>query len=78
MRRAFRNGGGCDEFFFARLNGGRLREEVFFLAYHLHWSRSEILALDAEERRTYVRMLADRIEAENRAAEAWAEQLRRS
>jgi hypothetical protein len=54
-----------------------LREEVFFLASHLHWSRNDILSLDLSERCDYVRMLAERIEAENKAAEAFAEQLRR-
>jgi hypothetical protein len=47
------------------------------LAYHLHWSRNDILSLDLSERRDYVRMLAERIEADNRAAEDLAEQLRR-
>lgn len=40
---------------------------MFYLAYHLHWPPSEILALDVAERRGYVRMLAARIDAENRA-----------
>jgi len=43
---------------------------VFYLAYHLHWSRDEILALELGERREFVRMLARRIEAENRALDA--------
>lgn len=59
------------------MSGTRLREEVFFLAYHLHWSRNDILALDTTERREYVRMLAERIEADNKAAEEFSEQLRR-
>jgi hypothetical protein len=57
--------------------GARLREEVFYLAYHLHWSRNDILDLSTAERRDFVRMLAERIEADNNAAEAFAEQLKR-
>jgi hypothetical protein len=53
-----------------------LREETFYLAYHLHWSRNDILALDVPERQDYVRMLAARIEADNKAAEELAGQLR--
>lgn len=40
---------------------------MFYLAYHLHWSRDDILALDLGERREFVRMLAQRIEADNHA-----------
>jgi hypothetical protein len=50
---------------------------VFFLAYHLHWSRNDILELSTGERRDYIRMLADRIEADNLAAEEFAEQIKR-
>ena len=60
------------------MNGARLREEVFFLAFHLHWSRNDILELDVPERKAYVGMLAARIEADNKAAEEFAEQLRRT
>ncbi|HEX8573150.1 MAG TPA: DUF6760 family protein [Allosphingosinicella sp.] len=42
-----------------------LRQEVFFLAYHLHWSWSEIMDLDCSERRTFVKLLAEQIEREN-------------
>ena len=78
LRRRVQLGRGSNEFFFASLSGERLREEIFFLAYHLHWSRNDILALDVAERRTYVRMLAERIEVENKAAREVAEQLRRT
>jgi hypothetical protein len=54
-----------------------LRQEVFYLAYHLHWSWSDIMDLDVGERRTYVRMLAQRIETENQAFETLTERLRR-
>jgi heme exporter protein D len=46
-----------------------LRSEVFALAYHLKWSPSEILALPVTERRAYLRLLADQLERERRAAE---------
>jgi len=36
------------------------------LAYHLHWSWRDVLALEIAERRAYVQLLAERIEAENR------------
>jgi len=39
------------------------------LAYHLHWSWRDILALEIEERRAYVQLLALRIEEENRELE---------
>ncbi|HXQ45450.1 MAG TPA: hypothetical protein VN806_02475 [Caulobacteraceae bacterium] len=77
MRRAVRSISGGLEFFFAQLNAQRLREETFYLAYHLHWSRDDILALETPERRDYVRMLAARIEADNAAAEQLADGLRR-
>jgi hypothetical protein len=54
-----------------------LRQEVFYLAYHLHWPWSEIMGLDLDERRSYVQMLAQRVEEENQAFEALSEQLRR-
>lgn len=47
------------------------------MAYHLHWSRDDILSLESPERRDYVRMLAARIEADNAAAEQLADELRR-
>jgi hypothetical protein len=55
----------------------RLREEIFYLAYHLHWSHDDIMALEVPERKDYVGMLAARIEADNQAAEELAEQFRR-
>ena len=35
---------------------------MFYLAYHLHWSWTEIMNLDLTERRAFVRMLAERIQ----------------
>lgn len=77
MRGAVRGVPGGLQFFFAQLNAQRLREEIFYLAYHLHWSRDDILALESPERRDYVGMLAARIEADNSAAEQLADELRR-
>ncbi len=54
-----------------------MRQEVFYLAYHLHWSWSEIMNLDAHERRYFVGMLAERIESENQAVDAWQATLKR-
>ncbi len=48
---------------------------MFYLAYHLHWAWSEIMELDVRERRAYVQMAAQQIEAENRAFEALSERL---
>jgi hypothetical protein len=42
-----------------------LRQEIFFLAYHLHWPHSEIMDLPAIERRQFVKLLAQQIEREN-------------
>jgi hypothetical protein len=44
-----------------------LAQEVFFLAYHLHWSRTEILALPVPERRRYVELLEDQLKREAEA-----------
>jgi hypothetical protein len=46
-----------------------LRREVFALAYHLKWSPSEVLALPITERRAYLELLAEQLEAERAAAE---------
>ncbi|MEU0938145.1 DUF6760 family protein [Embleya sp. NPDC005971] len=32
----------------------RLREEIAFVAYHLHWSHAELMGLDHGERRRWV------------------------
>lgn len=54
-----------------------MRQEIFYLAYHLHWPHSEIMDLDLGERRTYVRMLGERIEMENKAFESFTQSLGR-
>jgi hypothetical protein len=46
-----------------------LRREVFSLGYHLKWSPSEILALPVTERRAYLRLLVEQLEAERQANE---------
>ena len=38
---------------------------MFFLAYHLHWSWSELMGLESGERRAFVRLLVEQIEREN-------------
>jgi hypothetical protein len=42
---------------------------VFFLAYHLHWGREEVLGLPTEERWFYVRQLAEQLEREQETIE---------
>ena len=56
-------------FFFNEMNGERLRQEVFYLAYHLHWSWSDVMALDLGDRKNYVQMLVERINVENKMLE---------
>lgn len=48
----------------------RLRSEVFFLAYHLHWSWSELMDMACDERSAYVELLGAQIERENARVEA--------
>ncbi|MFZ3566664.1 DUF6760 family protein [Streptomyces sp. BH097] len=47
----------------------RLRGEVFFLAYHLHWSHDDILALPTEDRWYYARRLSEQLQEERAAVE---------
>lgn len=56
---------GHDPFFVAGLSAEALRQEIFFLAYHLHWAWSEIVGLPTSERRDFVKLLAEQIEREN-------------
>ena len=39
-------------------------QEVFSLAYYLHWSRDDILSLPIPERRRYLQLLAEQLERE--------------
>jgi hypothetical protein len=36
-----------------------LRREVAFIAYHLHWSHAEVMALEHAERRQWVEEVSD-------------------
>jgi hypothetical protein len=68
VRAPVRRDAGFDEFFLASVGpDDNLRQEVFFLAYHLHWSHGDILSLEWAERRAYLRLLVDQIERENKA-----------
>ncbi|GIH79213.1 hypothetical protein Plo01_56420 [Planobispora longispora] len=53
------------QFFSAGVDLDGLRREIFFLAYHLHWSWGELMDLDIAERRVYVSLLIEQIEREN-------------
>lgn len=46
----------------------RLLREVFILAYHLKWSRDEVLTLPVAERRRYLELLRDQLEREAESA----------
>jgi hypothetical protein len=52
------------------MTGEALRQEVFYLAYHLHWSWDSIMALDVEERRAYLRLLTEQLRREHEEIEA--------
>lgn len=47
-----------------------MRQQIFFLAYHLHWSWSELMDLDVEERLAYIKLLIEQIERENAQLDA--------
>ena len=64
------NNSGYDPFFSAGVDQEGLRKEIFFLAYHLHWSWTEIMSLDSDERRMFVQLLIEQIERENAQIEA--------
>ncbi|MEM7305804.1 MAG: DUF6760 family protein [Planctomycetota bacterium] len=61
---------GYDPFFVTGLSAEALRQEVFFLSYHLHWSWTEIMGLESSERREFVKLLAKQIERENAQVQA--------
>lgn len=65
MRRRDQGQPGYDAFFVAGLSAEALRQEIFFLAYHLHWSWTEIMGLATAERRAFVQLLSEQIEREN-------------
>lgn len=45
-----------------------IHQEVFFLAYHLHWSHKDILDLPSPERRRYIELLEEQLKREEAAA----------
>ena len=67
--RAFEMPFDLQDFFFGELRTSRdlLYREVHYLAYHYHWSESEILGLPRDKRRGYIEVLADEIERLNHA-----------
>jgi hypothetical protein len=65
LRRGYPRQSGYDAFFVTGLSGEALRQEIFFLAYHLHWSHDDILQMASPERRAFVRLLIEQIEREN-------------
>jgi len=42
-------------------------QEIFSLAYYLHWSRKDILSLPILERRHYLQLLAEQLKREQPA-----------
>ncbi|MFZ3491960.1 DUF6760 family protein [Streptomyces sp. 5.8] len=36
-----------------------LRSEIAYIAYHFHWSHSELLDMDHVQRRAYIQSIAD-------------------
>jgi hypothetical protein len=44
-----------------------LYQEVHYLAFHYHWSETEIMAMPRDKRRTYIELLGDAIEVLNGA-----------
>lgn len=44
-------------------------QEVFSLAYYLHWSRNAIFDLPIPERRKYLELLAEQLKQEQQSTE---------
>jgi hypothetical protein len=42
-------------------------QEIFSLAYYLHWSRDDVLSLSILERRDYLQLLAEQLKREQPA-----------
>src|SRR6267143_1987133 len=57
-------------FFFGELRTDLhlLYQQVHYLAYHFHWSESEIMAMPGNKRQKYIELLADEIERLNHGA----------
>jgi hypothetical protein len=70
VRARLRGEPGPDPFFYGAVGADdQIRREVFYLAYHLHWGRDEVMDLPTPERRAYLELLAEQIEREQRAAD---------
>ncbi len=68
LRSAIQRYVGPHRFFLAAVGTeDQLRQEVFYLGYHLHWPYAEIISLETDERRAYLRLLSEQIERENEA-----------
>ena len=52
----------------ARASRDLLMREIHYLAYHYHWSESDILEMPRERRRRYIEILADEMERLSNAA----------
>jgi hypothetical protein len=70
LRRIVQYQPGPFPFFSSGVGQEELRKEVFFLAYHLHWSWQELMDMDVEERRAYTHLLVEQIERENAQIES--------
>ena len=46
-----------------------LFQEIFSLAYYLHWSRADILNLPIPERRRYLELLAEQLRREQQVTQ---------
>ncbi len=49
--------------------GERLRKEVFFLAYHLHWGHDEVMDMATDDRWAYVTLLNEQLGQEQEEIE---------
>lgn len=47
----------------------RLRKEVFYLAYHLHWGHDEVMDMAIDDRWAYVLLLNEQTEMEREEIE---------
>jgi len=69
LRQRVRYDPGPVPFFSVGVSEEFLRKEIFFLAYHLHWSWKELMDMDVAERQAYVQLLIEQIERENQQIE---------
>ena len=49
-----------------------LRQEIFYMGYHLHWTYTEVMALDITERHEYIRLLYETLEREHESVKGAA------